>query len=330
MEATGFARFSRYRGQELMHRRGNAVRCVVLAALSLITSAAAGRAARAQARLIDSAAVKRALPRDVSVRAGGADITVSRRGVGPVRVLVHTDSGAFALSADSAVLANWADSAATLPDPPDTGAGKKVSFKMWQVRAEGDSGAHMRLVRVPANHGPELVLAMFNGAWNGFAYLGAQEPKVLAALRGDSSVVTDAKGIAAIVWPKELHGAQCRPGDSSYTVSSDMKDTTCTRLPIEQAAQGRHSPHPMYPVALYRARIEGAANFAFVIDTTGRADPRTIELLASTDYRFALACRDALPLMKFYPARVDGHKVREIVQLPFNFLMQQSKEQIGN
>lgn len=59
-----------------------------------------------------------------------------------------------------------------------------------------------------------------------------------------------------------------------------------------------------------------------VIDTTGRVDPRTIELLASTDYRFAEACREALPRMEFSPAKVEGRKVPEIVQLPFTFALQ--------
>jgi protein TonB len=107
-----------------------------------------------------------------------------------------------------------------------------------------------------------------------------------------------------------------------------MKDTTCTRSPVEQqASERRHRRHPAYPAVLLRAGIEGAANMQFIVDTTGRVDPRTIQLLASTDYRFALACREALPQMEFSPARVDGHKVRELVQLPFSFLMQKPKEQ---
>lgn len=83
-------------------------------------------------------------------------------------------------------------------------------------------------------------------------------------------------------------------------------------------------------MALLRARVEGAATMQFVIDTMGRVDPRSIELLASTDYRFALACREALPQMVFDPATIDGRKVQEVVQLPFNFLMHKPKEQPGN
>jgi hypothetical protein len=74
-------------------------------------------------------------------------------------------------------------------------------------------------------------------------------------------------------------------------------------------------------VALQHARVEVEATMQFIIDTTGRVDPRTIELLASTDFRFAQACREALPKMQFDPATVDGYKVRELVRLPFTCAM---------
>lgn len=310
-----------------MHHRGNAVRRVVLVAFVVIASAAAGRAIHAQTPVIDSvAADRRTPPRQVTVKVGTARVTVYRQGVRAVNVMVRTDSGTFTLSADSAILATWADSAASLPDPPDTGQGMKVSFKMWQIRADGDSGAHMRFVRLPTNHGPDLVLAMFNGAWNGIEYLGSRAPVVLAALRGDSSVAPDSLHAGTILWPKRLHGAECISGESTRTAAGATKDTTCTRSPIAHATQHGHSHHPRYPDDLQRARIEGEATMQFVIDSTGRVDPGTIQLLASTDYRFALACRVALPQMEFSPARVEGRKVPELVQLPFTFAMHTPSE----
>jgi TonB family protein len=307
-----------------MRRPGIGFRSIVLAAIGVIATAH-GSAMHAQSLVRDSAVpAKRAFPHQTSVEAGGAQLTVYRQGVKPVRVVVRTDSGTFSLSADSAIIARWADSAATLPNPPDAGEGKKVSFKMWQIRADGDDGAHMRLVRVPTNHGPDLVLAMFNGAWNGLAYLGDQAPSVLAAFRGDSAAMPDSVHVTRIFGPTVLHGAQCPAGDPAYRVrvSADMQDTTCTRPVIEkQPVQRSHTAEPTYPVVLQRAGIEGAATMQFIVDTTGRVDPRTIELLASTDFRFAEACRDVLPRMRFDPATVDGHKVRELVRLPFTFAM---------
>jgi hypothetical protein len=66
-------------------------------------------------------------------------------------------------------------------------------------------------------------------------------------------------------------------------------------------------------------RRTGEVLFQFVIDTTGQAEMPTLRLLKSTNPQFALACRQALPNMRFVPAEYDGHKVRELVQLPFDF-----------
>ncbi len=112
-----------------MHRRGSAVREAILAAFSVIASAVAGTPLHAQTPVADSAAAKRTPPREQSVTAGAARISVYRQGVKAVRVVVRSDSGTFSVSADSAILATWADSAASLPDPPDTVAGVKVSFR---------------------------------------------------------------------------------------------------------------------------------------------------------------------------------------------------------
>jgi protein TonB len=56
-----------------------------------------------------------------------------------------------------------------------------------------------------------------------------------------------------------------------------------------------------------------------VVDTSGRADMNTFKVLKSTNDLFSAAVRSALPRMKFFPAEVGGHKVRQLVQQPFTF-----------
>ncbi len=311
-----------------MHDRGNAFRHAVVAAFGVIASAAAGGVIHAQTAAIDSAAADTTAPlREVWVKAGAAEITVYRQGAKPVHVRVRTDSGTFALAGDSAIVAKWADSAASLPDPPDAGKGAKVSFKIWQIRADGDSGAHMRFVRLPTIHGADLALAMYNGVWSDIEHLGPRAPEVLAALRGDLIGTTDTAHVRSRVWPVHPRAVACgSPAPTHAGSSGGASDTSCARRPVErQASQRSGSPHPWYPRTLQRAGIEGEVNMQFVIDTTGRADPRTIQLLASTDFRFVLAVRRSLPEMLFEPAEVDGRKVRELVQQPFEFTMHPRK-----
>jgi protein TonB len=79
------------------------------------------------------------------------------------------------------------------------------------------------------------------------------------------------------------------------------------------------SPSPRYPDILKSAGVEGEVVVAFVVDTTGRADVSSLKILKSTHELFAAAVRTALPSMRFLPAEVGGHKVKQLVQQPFVF-----------
>jgi len=79
------------------------------------------------------------------------------------------------------------------------------------------------------------------------------------------------------------------------------------------------NPAPRYPDVLVTAKVEGQVLAQFVVDTMGRADTATFKILRSTHDLFAMAVKQNLPLMKFTPAEVAGRKVKQLVQMPFNF-----------
>jgi len=76
---------------------------------------------------------------------------------------------------------------------------------------------------------------------------------------------------------------------------------------------------PRYPDMLRSANVEGEVLAQFVVDTSGKADMREFKVLKSTHDMFTQAVKTALPNMKFYPAEVGGKKVRQLVQMPFQF-----------
>jgi protein TonB len=76
---------------------------------------------------------------------------------------------------------------------------------------------------------------------------------------------------------------------------------------------------PRYPEMLHSAGIEGEVLAQFVIDTTGRADMSTFKIIKASHDLFGSSVKEALPRMRFYPAEVGGHKVKELVQQPFSF-----------
>jgi TonB family protein len=86
------------------------------------------------------------------------------------------------------------------------------------------------------------------------------------------------------------------------------------------AVQTQNSASPRYPDILRSAGVEGEVLVAFVVDTMGLADPRTLKVLQSTHELFAIAVRNALPNMRFVPPALrDGTKVKQLVEQQFIF-----------
>ena len=85
--------------------------------------------------------------------------------------------------------------------------------------------------------------------------------------------------------------------------------------------QAPGSPAPRYPDELRTTRIQGEVLARFVVDTLGRVEPGSFEVLKASNARLSQAVRDALPSMRFVPAEVSGHKVRQVVQQPFMFVL---------
>jgi TonB family protein len=77
---------------------------------------------------------------------------------------------------------------------------------------------------------------------------------------------------------------------------------------------------PEYPIPLYRDRRGGRVLTEFVVDTTGAVVPGTIGVIASTHPLFSLSAREALLRAQFTPARRQGALVRQVVQLPIEFV----------
>ena len=76
---------------------------------------------------------------------------------------------------------------------------------------------------------------------------------------------------------------------------------------------------PNYPNQLRAANIEGQVVAKFVVDTNGRADMRTFEIIKSDHDLFTNSVRNSLPNFRFFPAELGGRKVKQLVQMPFVF-----------
>ncbi len=99
-----------------------------------------------------------------------------------------------------------------------------------------------------------------------------------------------------------------------------VPDTVFSVLEVDEMVE-RHegSAAPVYPRDLLAVGAEGLVQTTYVVDTTGRVDTTTIEVLFSDDPRFTESVRTALGGMLFRPATRAGKAVRQLVEQRFRF-----------
>lgn len=142
-----------------------------------------------------------------------------------------------------------------------------------------------------------------------------------ARLRGPESLTGPLAGEPK---PREEEAARGLPGadplDQPSQVPDPSADSVYSILNVdESAARAEGSSAPIYPSELIAKAIEGAVLTNFVIDTTGRADTTTIQIVQEAHPLFVQSVRTAIPGMRFSPATVQGRKVRQAVEQRFHF-----------
>jgi TonB family protein len=76
---------------------------------------------------------------------------------------------------------------------------------------------------------------------------------------------------------------------------------------------------PRYPEALRTVGVSGRVLVRFRVDTLGRVDMTSLEVLTSSHDLFTRAVREALPGFRFVPAMSGGKKVEALGEMPFDF-----------
>ena len=111
-------------------------------------------------------------------------------------------------------------------------------------------------------------------------------------------------------------------GDSQPPAAARVEQTLPVFSEVEvdsAASRDPDSEAPVYPATLMAKGVQGSVLATFVVDTNGRPDVSTYIALESTHVLFGTAVRDALPRMKFRPAKRDNVPVRQQVELRFSF-----------
>jgi hypothetical protein len=92
-------------------------------------------------------------------------------------------------------------------------------------------------------------------------------------------------------------------------------DSVYTALEVDTAvARYDGSAAPPYPPT-----IEGSVIVQYIVDSTGRADLKSVTIMESTHPDFANSVRVTLPHMRFRPAKIGPRRVNQLVQQLFSF-----------
>jgi periplasmic protein TonB len=108
----------------------------------------------------------------------------------------------------------------------------------------------------------------------------------------------------------------CRPIPFSDAVGNELLTTRELMMRLTE-----DPVPPRYPEALRRAGVEGSVVVKFAVDTTGRVDMRSVEVLRSTHESFTAAVRETLARLKFRPSAVGDKSVRAMAVMPFQFTL---------
>jgi len=99
-----------------------------------------------------------------------------------------------------------------------------------------------------------------------------------------------------------------------------VPDTVFSVLEVDEMVERYEgSAAPAYPRDLLAVGAEGLVQAIYVVDTTGRVDTTTIQVVRSDDPRFTESVRTALGRMRFRPAKRAGKTVRQLVEQRFRF-----------
>jgi periplasmic protein TonB len=126
----------------------------------------------------------------------------------------------------------------------------------------------------------------------------------------------------AVTNEADFSGKGVKGGISSGVIggTAPVTNQTFYDFQVEKPASAASgNPAPRYPEVLKASGVEGKVMAQFVVLETGRADMDTFKILSTDNELFSSAVRNVLPSMRFLPAEIGGKKVRQLVQLPFEF-----------
>ncbi len=116
--------------------------------------------------------------------------------------------------------------------------------------------------------------------------------------------------------PKNFSGSGVEGGRANGIVK---RDEVYAETLVEERPALLSAPPPVYPPLLKQAGIQGRVVLRAVIDTTGRVEPASIQIMKSPNPAFDQPTKDWVLKALFRPARLHGRGVRVFINLPVDY-----------
>ncbi len=116
--------------------------------------------------------------------------------------------------------------------------------------------------------------------------------------------------------PKDYSGSGVEGGIAAGMVPTG--EVYAEALVDEKPSVLSGAPAP-YPEMLKQAGIQGRVLVQAVIDTMGRAEPGSVRIIQSPNALFDQGSKNYVSHALFRPARVRGHAVRVLIQIPIDY-----------
>ena len=119
--------------------------------------------------------------------------------------------------------------------------------------------------------------------------------------------------------PKDFSGAGVEGGLS--TGVTPTTDQVFSADVVQEKPEVLSGPPTAYPELLRQAGIQGVVMVQAIVDTSGRVEPNSVKVVSSPNPGFDAPAKNQVLKTLFRPARVYGHAVRVLIQLPINFTL---------
>jgi protein TonB len=140
-------------------------------------------------------------------------------------------------------------------------------------------------------------------------------PKVDLSAKATNEGDFSGKGVAG----GTASGKEGSAGDKEGGKAAVDPDKAYMDFQVEEQVSPISGTHVDYPETMRSSGVEGQVDTQFVVDENGRVQSGTFKVLNSPNAAFVAAVKQALPGMRFKPAKIGSTKVSQVVQQSFKF-----------